>query len=612
MKKLLCISLVLAMVLSLCTGCGTAPKAAETAVDNAPVQTAEVSNESSAEPGTQVVADSIICGKIYTADDTAGTVEAIAVKDGKIIYAGDKDGVLALQGDNTDVTELNDGELVIPGFVDGHTHVTQMQVLNMMVVFSTDDNQQQYIEKFTKFIEENPDMPIYMGKGWINSSFDNGCPTADILDKICPEKPVAMLSSDNHSLWCNTAFMKMMGVTDDIQDPEGGKVERNADGTPNGCFRETAMTMVAGPVLAILALSPEINTANIISAQQQYASLGYTSYLEAMVNSQDDPWITTQLEMYESLDKDDLLLLYTQGAFVINNSDDALELVDKAIEYKNSTAGGKFEVTHIKIFMDGVIEGSTAYLIDPYANRDTEYHGESRWTSEADLDKLTQIIEKANAAGLAVQFHSMGDQASKDALDCIERAYNEIGTPVLDARNSLTHLQVITAEDIARMKELNVTAVLNDWACKQPGFYQETEVKYLGEERAANEYLYKSFLDAGVHSSFATDFGGSFLVDSIYALHVFVTRTTRDDDPAHVLNPAECLTMDEALKLMTSGGAYQLRCENTFGTLTEGMDADLMVLNQDLLTIANDQIMKTKILKTMSDGQWIYDRDSAE
>ena len=419
-----------------------------------------------------------------------------------------------------------------------------------------------------------------------------------------------MLSSDNHSLWCNTAFMQLMGVTDDMADPEGGKVERKADGTPNGCFRETAMAVVAGPVLALLSLSPEINAANVRSAQQAYAAMGYTSYLEIMVNNQEEPWITTAIDVYEELDKAGELTLYTQGGFVINNTEDAMELLDKAIEYKESTAGGMFELTTIKICMDGVIEGSTAYLSEPYANRTEAYYGESRWPDEAALDKLTQIIIKANQAGLTVHFHSMGDQATHDALDCIQRAYEEIGQPVLDARNALTHLQVISTEDMERMNTLNVMAVVNDWGCKQKGFFEETEVKFLGEERANNEYPYKSFLNAGVHTSFATDFGGSFLVDTIYALHVFVTRA-QDNDPAHVLNADECFTMDEALKLMTSGGAYQLKSENSFGTLAVGMQADLIILSRDMLTVSNDQILGTKVLKTMSDGKWVYDAAAA-
>ena len=582
MKRFLSAVLALAMVLSLGAASG---EAAETA-------------------------DSVIIGKIYTADDALGTVEAVAVKDGVIFYAGDEAGARALAGDSTEITEVPDDQLVMPGFIDGHTHVTNMQLTNMMVLFTTDDTLQDYIDKFTAYMAEKPDMPIYMGKGWINSSFENGCPTADILDALCPDKPVAMLSSDNHSLWCNTAFMEMMGVTADMEDPEGGKVERNADGTPNGCFRETAMAVVAGPVLALLSLSPEINTANVLAAQEAYAAMGYTSYLEIMVNNQEEPWITTAIDVYEELDQAGELTLYTQGGFVINNTDDAMELLDKAIEYKNSTAGGMFELTTVKIFMDGVIEGSTAYLSEPYANRDDGYCGESRWPDQEALDKLVQIIVKANEAGLTVHFHSMGDQATHDALDCIERAYEQIGQPVLDARNALTHLQVISTEDMNRMAELNVMAVVNDWACKQKGFYEETEVKYLGEERASNEYPYKSFLNAGVHTSFATDFGGSFLVDTIYALHVFATRS-QDNDPAHVLNASECFTMDETLKLMTASGAYQLKREDSFGTLAVGMEADLIILSRDVTTVGTDQILGTKVLKTMSDGKWVYDAAAA-
>ena len=174
MKKFLSILLALTLSLSV-VSFGTAETAADTA-------------------------DSVIIGKIYTADDTLGTVEAVAVKDGVIIYAGDEAGARALAGDSTEITEVPEGQMVMPGFIDGHTHVTNMQLTNMMVLFTTDDTLQDYIDKFNAYMAEKPDMPIYMGKGWINSSFENGCPTADILDALCPDKPVAMLSSDNHSL----------------------------------------------------------------------------------------------------------------------------------------------------------------------------------------------------------------------------------------------------------------------------------------------------------------------------------------------------------------------------------------------------------------------------
>ena len=203
----------------------------------------------------------------------------------------------------------------------------------------------------------------------------------------------------------------------------------------------------------------------------------------------------------------------------------------------------------------------------------------------------------------------MGDQATRNALDCIERAYADIGQPVLDARNALTHLQIVSTEDMARMNTLNVVAVVNDWACKDKGFFEQTE-KFLGEERANNQYPYKSFLDAGVRCSFGTDYGGSFLVDTLYALHVFVTRA-QDNDPANVLNASECFTMDEALKLMTADGAYQLKREDSFGTLAVGMQADLIILSRDVTTVGYDEILGTKVLKTMSDGKWVYDAAAA-
>ena len=561
--------------------------------------TASSGNTSSAE----TIADQVIVGKIYTGDTEDTVVSALAVKDGVILYAGSEEDVQTYIGDTTEVTELNENELVVPGFVDGHTHATRLiSAYETLCSIPEGATAQECVDTIAAFIEEHPGWAYYKARGWINSAFENGCPTADLLDAIDTDAPIYALSSDGHSYWTNTAMMEYAGVTAETEDPEGGTIERYEDGTPNGCFRDTAEALISA---AIPVETAEAKIDGILETQAEYAAMGYTSYLEAIANEQYSPLDCPASEAYEQLDRDGELLLYTQGAFVVNNDETAMEVLDKAIEMKEETAGGKYEVTNIKIFMDGVIEGGTAYLSEAYET-DEEYYGEARWGSEESLELLTQIIVKANENGMTVHFHAIGDQAITDAVSCVEKAYEQAGDAVKEARNAITHLQILNEDDFARMAELNMVAVINPWCNKYPGFYTETEVMYLGEDRASKEYPVRKFMDAGVHCSFGTDYGASFVVEPMDCIHTIVTRMTADEDPETLLGEEECLSVEETLKMFSSGGAYELCSENDFGVLSEGMEADLLVLSKDILSEASIEIENTEVLKTMSDGVWVY------
>ena len=548
-------------------------------------------------------ADKVILGNIYTGNEY---VEALAIEGDTIAYAGDEAGVQAYIDDATEVTTLEEGQLVTAGLGDGHTHVaavmTALSGKTCDLSVAPNRSLSECVDIITQYVADNPDETVYIGKGWINSAFENGCPTADILDAICADKPMMFSSADGHSYWVNTAMMELAGVTKDTPQPKGGTIELDENGEPNGCFRDTAMYMIKN---ALPLTSVETYKENIKTAQELYASNGYTSYIEIIANEQSDPVQAPLAEAYEELDQAGELILDVQGGFVLNNSEDALEVLDTAIALKEQTAGGRFELTTIKIYMDGVIEGATAYMSESYEHRE-DYYGAGRWTEAEDLDLLTQIIVKANEAGLTVHFHAIGDQAVADAVECVERAYAEIGQSVLDARNAITHLQVVQDETMTEMAELNMIAVLNPWAYKADGFYDETEVVFLGEERASEEYPMKSFLDSGVTASFGTDYGGSVIYKSMVCYHVLTARTADDNDPESTLNPEECLSRTEALDAMTKTVAYQLHREERAGTLDVGKEASLVIFSQNILTVPDDDIVSTEIVRTMSGGEWVY------
>ena len=262
-------------------------------------------------------------------------------------------------------------------------------------------------------------------------------------------------------------------------------------------------------------------------------------------------------------------------------------------------------MTSIKILMDGIIESSSALLSEPYAN-DHENYGTARWSTDEDLKKLTQIIIKANEGGLTVHFHAMGDEAVSNAVDCVEKAYEEAGDVILESRNAMTHLALVHDEDYQRISDLNMIAVVNPWTSKDPAnFVESEELMYLGEERMNQQYPVKSFLDANIVTSFGTDYGASFVYEPVNCYRVLVTRTTADMDPAHILNDGQQLTPTEAIKVMTANSAYQMFKEDTYGTLEVGKKASLVVLSKNLLEIEDKDIAETEVERTMSNGTWV-------
>ena len=549
-------------------------------------------------------ADCVITGKIYTMADQ--TVEALAIRDGVIVYSGEEDGVQAYVGAETEVLALEDGQTVIPGFIDAHTHAASCWDAKLSAAqIPLGATQEECVQIIADFIAANPGREYYKASGWIGSSFEDGCPTADLLDAIDTDKPIIATSSDGHSVWCNTAALELAGITADTVAPAGGTIETYEDGTPNGCLRDNATTL---PLKALPVVTAEDMIEPILSAQAEYASLGYTAYNEAMINDKADLYNTPMLDAYEMLDQEGRLTAYTQGSFIVSNRDDAMDLVDKAIECRDATAGGDFEVTDIKIFMDGVVEGGTAYLTESYES-DPDYYGASSWSTDEDLAKLTEIVVKANSAGMKVHFHAIGDQASANVVKVVEMAYEEIGDAVKECRNTITHLQVVQPETMEKMAELNMVANVNPWGVKGTGFYEETEVVALGRERAEEEYPVKSFLDAGVSCSFGTDYGSSFTYDTIDCFYILTNRMETSGDEATLLGADERLSNEEALAVMTSGGAWQMFKEDSFGTLGTGMQANLVVLSRDMIASEGTDILDTEVLQTMYNGSWVSENE---
>lgn len=535
-------------------------------------------------------ADLVVYGNIYTSDETAPWAEAVAVKDGFYTYVGDAEGVKEFIGENTEVKEYKEG-MITSGLVDSHSHghsggISGLFEFEMFDDFTVDE----YVATLTAFIEENPDLDFYKGVGWANASFDQNGPTKDILDAVCAYKPVVIQSEDYHSYWANSKALEMAGITAETEDIPGGVISRNEAGEPMGTIRDNACGLIE-------AIAPTYSVEQykeaILFYQTMALELGETMYFEPMVNLDGTEKI---LQAYNELDEAGELLIQTYGGYELVCSETTVDEVAHVAELVEASKGGMFELRDIKVLLDGVVEGKTAYLKEAYADEE-DYVGEVLFDEET----LTAMISAANKLGVGVHIHAIGDAAVTMALDCFESSQKETG--VEDIRNAITHLQLVDPADYPRFKELNVIAALNPyWALREPGYFYDLEVPYLGLERAEGEYPVKSLINAGAVVTCASDYPVTIPPAPLNAIQTGVIRMYPGEEDT-LLGPDERASVEELLKASTINSAYQMRCEDIRGSITVGKEADMTVLGTDITKCDPEMIDSTEILAVIIRGK---------
>ncbi len=531
-------------------------------------------------------ADYVIEGTIKTEDKGNRVVEAAAVKDGKFIYVGSKVGAKKYINKKTEIVSTEDG-MALPSFTDGHAHgyyggVNALYNLRMYSGTSNDE----YLGMVAKFVADHPEAASIKGIGWKDGCYGESGPLAADLDKISTDVPIVLTALGAHSLWCNSKAMEMAGVDKNTADPGGNAViERDADGNPTGTFREGAAMGLINSILPDYTVEQYKN--GILRYQEEYMQYGITAYFEPMANNSKN-----LLQAYNELDAEGKMLIHCYGGFRGNVAD--------AVEAKNAAAGGDFEITAVKVACDGVVEGHTAWLLEPYADDPSDY-GTANWTQ----DDLNAYCLEANQAGLSVHTHAIGDAASHQILNALEYAYEQTGAH--NMRNAITHLQLITEEDIAKMAKLDVIAVPQPyWHFKEDGYFDALEVPYLGEERANNEYPMQSFFDNDVVVSSGSDYSATNPAIPLEGIQIGATRCSSDGDTSTLLKSSQRATVEEMIKSFTYNGAYQNSAEKVTGSIEVGKDANFILLNKDITKINKFDISSASILRTYYEGELIY------
>ena len=549
-------------------------------------------------------------GVIYTADENDTMVEAVAVKDGKIMVAGSNDEIKAYIGGKTVVNDL-DGKFMMPGMTDSHLHapgtmMTALFEIDLNGVLSEADT----MKTIEDYVAAHPDMDVYYGSGFSIGAFTGlevaKGPTKERLDAIT-DKPMIIMSYDGHTAWLNSAGFELCGITKDTVPPKGGTIEKTANGELWGTLKELAQELIVPQKYTKAQFEKGYKA--FIEAQ---SALGYVGLTDMTTGITAAP---SRADILKDMDEAGDLKMYVVSNTVMDPNKDFKPQIDAAVKKRANYGTETFKYTSLKFFADGVIEGVTGYLLEPYtaASGKKDFVSAPNWTEKN--------MKAAFAYGLKNDFqihvHSIGDAATHQVLDCLE--YAQAKNEGKDFRNVITHLQLVADEDIARFGKLNVIASLQPyWAFKEPYWWEVVDQPLLGTARAETEYPMQSFIDAGAMLVSSSDHPVTPINNPFWAIEVGVTRNlenaeyygvddiTNMDDPTWLLDKTERVSLKNMIKSFTINGAYQNFREDISGSIEAGKYADFAVLDQNLFEINPLDIDKTLVLSTIFHGEAIY------
>lgn len=530
-------------------------------------------------------------GHVYAED--GAYVEAAVVKDGKYIYVGTAKGAEEAAGAGAKVYDLA-GQYMLPGFFDAHCHPFMKHAFDLRDHVTEPWTPEKYVEATRAYLEANPGLQVLRGGGWDSGSFGDKPPQKELLDAISTDIPIVLSSYDGHSMWVNSKTLEIAGITRDTPVPSGAAIELNAQGDPCGTLREPAIINLVNRAL------PPVDVAafeKIILAYQDYAvAHGLTGIAEAYVD------LSTQLfPAYLKLAQEGKLKIRFSLMIAITPEEyeSQFVLAEAALgTLAEANLGDILTMNTCKFFADGVVEGGTTYLTEPYAS-DHDWYGEPIWAPE----EMLKAFRMCEALGLKIHTHSIGDAATKQTLDCLEQLSTR-------NRNALAHLQLLRPQDFQRYADLGLVAVPTPFWATRSETFEQVEIAALGRERAERTNPIKAFLDLGVHTAFSSDYPVTADPDPMIGLENAVTRTEveklRNGRTAEemTLNPAEAITMRQGIACYALGGAYANNLEEITGSIAVGKSADFILLDKDLFQVLPTQ---TKILGTWFRGVRIYE-----
>jgi len=531
----------------------------------------------------ELIADIVLWnGNIVTMDTPLPRAQAVAILGNQIIRVGSDKDVKPLIGEKTRVIDLEQ-KSVIPGLIDAHVHPfgagRALTVLDLKGL-----SKEQILEKVARKAKDAKTGEWIEAEGWDQGFWkEKEFPTRYELDAVTPDNPAALTRIDGHSGWYNSLALRLSNIDKKTKDPEGGRILRDARGEPTGILIDEAMAFIererSGEGL-------ERKEAYIKLAMEQFRKWGVTGIHDAGADKE-------SLQVYEKLRQKGELTVRVY-AMIGAGSDAFPEALGQGPRIDDFLTARS-----VKLLIDGALGSRGALLFEPYSDS-PETSGLQMMKEE----EAYSIIKNSLGRGFQVCTHAIGDKALHIMLDLYQRALEE--NPVGNHRFRIEHASVIQKRDLPRFKEMNVIASMQPIFLGEYGRWAEDR---LGPHRINGVLIFRQLLDAGVVVAGGTDSPASDTGNPLFNFYAAVTRKSPYGVPQEWYG-LEKVTREEALRMLTLDAAYAAFEEEVKGSIKAGKLADIVVLDQDIMTIDEEKILNTTVIMTILDGKIIYGKSS--
>jgi predicted amidohydrolase YtcJ len=543
-------------------------------------------------PAAAVEADVVLRGGVvYTADAQRTRVEAVAVDGGRIVAVGTGAQMAPLVGADTEVVELAGG-MVLPGFHDSHAHPIAGGMDALACSLIEERSIDAILAKVRACAGANAGAgeEWLVGAGWDLSLFPAANPHRSQLDAVVGDRPVVLHGADGHSIWVNSKALARAGIDRGTEDPPHGKIERDpATGEPSGTLRESAKDLVTS---LVPPPSMEARRLGLRHASRLAASFGITSIVDAGASPED-------LRAYADADTAGDSTFRVRGCWPGTAERRHGETLSSSrVDPREGSLSARVRTGCVKIFVDGVLEGETAALLEPYLGR-----GGGRGQLHIDSADLAPAVTRLDAAGVQIHLHTIGDRAVRVALDAIEAARRANGPR--DHRHHLAHLQLVHPDDVPRFAALGVTATFQALWAYPDTYIENINLAQVGPERVARMYPIGSIRRAGGRIAAGSDWPVTSM-NPLLAIEVALTRQDPAGGDPDTLNAGERVDLETMLDAFTIHGAWLMRQEETTGSIEVGKAADLVVLERDLFAIPPGEIGEVRVVRTILEGETVY------
>ena len=520
---------------------------------------------------------------IYTEDKHQPKAEAVAVIGDLIVGVGSRADIDLWRGPQTKVIDAG-GRLLLPGFNDAHVHFIQGGAQLEQVQLTDAATPEEFAKRIAVQVKKTPKGEWILGGRWDETKWPKpDLPTKDLVDSVTGDTPIFVERYDGHEALANSTAMKLAGIDAKTPEVPGGVIVRDGSGTPTGVFKDAAMPLI---YKVIPPMTDEQRLRAARAAMKHAASLGVTSVQHMNPEFAD-------VAAYSVLAEKGELTTRIYAAPM------ETEWRDQAkVGIRHAWGSSDLRLGAVKGYADGSLGSRTAYMFEPFTD-DPGNRGllsDEMHPPRAMRDRLMQ----ADAAGLQIRVHAIGDRAISMILDIFADIEKEHGYH--DQRFTIEHAQHMAQKDFERFAKLHIIASMQPYHAIDDGRWAE---RRLGHERLRRSYAWRSFLSHGVTLAFGTDWPVAPL-DPLLGLYAAVTRATLDGKNPGGWIPEEKITLPEAIEAYTMGAAFAEFQENKKGSITPGKLADMVILNENIFDLKPEAIRNVKVKTTILGGKVIY------